>query len=158
MKKRERFKKNGNIILFPDLDKRLVEKGLDQLKQKNFSAAIELLNEASQLNPDNEDVFIGLVLAYFEAGNYNEANKLAKKLLQTGIGDYFKIVDMYIMILVQQHEYAEIVMTIEALLEEKEVPPEKIEHFMNMLQFSRKVANSVQEQPEPGYYRSPSKD
>lgn len=149
MKKRERIKKEGNVILFPDLDKRLVEKGLDKLKQKNFSAAIELLNEASQLNPDNEDVFIGLVLAYFEAGNYKEANKLAKKMLQTGIGDYFQIVDMYIMILVQQHEYAEIAMTIEALLEEKEVPPEKIEHFMKMLQFSRKMADSVQEQREP---------
>lgn len=148
MKKRERFEKKGNVILFPNLDKRLVEKGLDKLKQKNYSAAIELLSQAGQLDPENEDVFVGLVLAYFEAGNYKEANNLAKKMLQAGIGDYFEIVDMYIMILVQQHQYREIMITIEALLEEREVPSDKLEHFMKMLQFSRKMADSVQEQTE----------
>lgn len=145
MKKRERIKKEDNVILFPDLDKRLLEKGLDRLKQKKYREAIELLQSARYLDPDSEEVNVGLVLAYFESGNLTEANQLAKEMLQIGIGEYFKIVDMYIMILVQQHKHDEIVMTIEALLEEKQVPTDKLDHFMKLLQFSRKMADSAPE-------------
>jgi tetratricopeptide (TPR) repeat protein len=148
MKKREPLQKKENVIFFPDLDKRLLEKGLDKLKQKKYRESIQLLNQAIQLNPESEDIHVGLVLANYEAGNYSEANGLAKNMLQTGIGNYFQVVDMYIMILVQQHKYSEIVMTVEALLEEKEVPSEKLEHFMKMLQFSRKMADSAPEQQE----------
>jgi tetratricopeptide (TPR) repeat protein len=142
-KKRDRLLKKDNVIFFPDLDKRLLEKGLDSLKQKNYREAIKLLSEAKQHNPENEDVFVGLVLAWYEAGNYKEAKALAKEMLQKGIGDYFQIVDLYIMILVQEHRYDEVIVTIEALLEEKEVPPQKLEHFNKLLQFSRKMVEST---------------
>ncbi|NMD70671.1 tetratricopeptide repeat protein [Bacillus sp. DNRA2] len=145
MNKRDQSNKDNNIILFPNLEKRLLEKGLDQLQRKNFSEAINLLSQANELNPDDEDINLGLVVANFEAGNLAVANQRAKHMLQLGIGEYFTIVDMYIMILVQQNNYAEIVITIEALLEEREVPAEKLEHFMKMLHFSRKMAET---QPE----------
>jgi tetratricopeptide (TPR) repeat protein len=149
MKKRDRLIKMDNVILFPDYDKRLMEKGLDRLHEKKYREAIELLSEAKSFNPDGEDIYVGLVLAYFESGNLVEANRLAKEMLQAGIGEYFHIVDMYIMILVQQHQYEEIVLTIEALLEEREVPSEKLDHFMKMLQFSRKMVQEKPEFPEP---------
>ncbi|WP_147532542.1 tetratricopeptide repeat protein [Bacillus marasmi] len=149
MTKRDRSKKETNIILFPDLEKRLLEKGLDQLQRKNFTEAIKLLSQASQLNPDDEDIHLGLVVANFEIGNLAEANHRAKNMLQLGIGDYFTIVDMYIMILVQQNNYVEVVTTIEALLEEREVPPEKMEHFMKMLHFSRKMSDTRSEKNAP---------
>ncbi len=145
MRKRDRLIKKDNVILFPDYDKRLMEKGLDQLQEKKYREAIELLSEAKSFNPEGEEIYVGLVLANFESGNLAEAKRLAKEMLQAGIGEYFQIVDLYIMILVQQHQYEEIVLTIEALLEEKEVPAEKFDHFTKMLQFSRKM---VQEKPE----------
>lgn len=145
MNKRDQSKKGDNIILFPNLENRLLEKGLDLLQRKNFSEAIKLLTQASQLNPENEEINLGLVVANFEVGNLAEANQLAKNMLNLGIGEYFQIVDLYIMILVQQHKYAEIVLTIEALLEEREVPSDKLEHFMKMLHFSRKMVESTSE-------------
>lgn len=148
MKKRERLIKKDNVILLPDLDKRLLEKGLEQLQQKKYHEAIQLFSEAQQLNPDNQDIYIGLALAYFELGNLPEAMLLAKEMLQIGIGDYFKIVDLYIMILVQQHQYEEIIATIEPLIEEKEVPADKLEHFMELLQFSRKMIEENQDTRE----------
>jgi tetratricopeptide (TPR) repeat protein len=146
MKKRERLIKKDNVILFPELDKRLLEKGLERLEEKQFREAIEYLSNAREINPDNEDIYIGLVLANFELGNFQRANDLAKEMLQTGIGDYFQVVDLYIMILVQQHQYEEIIVTIEALLEEKEVPSEKLDHLTRMLQFSRKMVDEKQEE------------
>lgn len=139
MKKRERLRKKENVIFLPDMDKRLMEKGLDSLQLKQYREAIEFFSEALQLDPDNHDVYIGLVLAYFELGNLPEAKQLAKEMLKTGIGDYFQVVDLYIMILVQQHQFEEIISTIEALLEEKEVPSDKLEHFTRMLHFSQKM-------------------
>lgn len=145
MNKRDQSNKDNNIILFPNLEKRLLERGLEQLQRKNFTEAINLLSQANELNPDDEDINLGLVVANFEAGNLAEANQRAKNMLQLGLGEYFTIVDMYIMILVQQNNYAEIVITIEALLEEREVPAEKLEHFMKMLHFSRKMAETLPE-------------
>ncbi len=149
MKKRDRIKKIGDkVILFPDLDKRLLEMGLERLQDKKYRDAMEFLTEAKEHNPDNEDIYIGLVLANFESGNLTEAKALAKEMLLTGIGEYFQIVDMYIMILNQQQNYSEIVSTIEALLDEKEVPPEKVDHFTRILQISRKMADEKTVQPE----------
>jgi len=140
MKKRERVKRQENIIFFPGLEKRLTDKGLESLQNKKFTEAINLLEEARSLSPDDHDILIGLVMAYFEASSYKKAKDLANEMLLKGIGDYFQLVELYISILIQLHEYEEIVTTVEALLEEKEIPPEKYDHFTTILQFSRRMA------------------
>jgi tetratricopeptide (TPR) repeat protein len=147
MKKRERAKRKENIIYLPGLEKRLTEKGLESLHNKKFSEAIKLLEEAKELDPENSDILIGLVLAYFEAGAFIKAKELANEMLLKGIGDYFQMVDLYLTVLIQLHEYTEIVSTIEALLEEKEIPAEKHDHFVTLLQFSKRMADSSQAEP-----------
>ncbi|PLR75477.1 hypothetical protein CU633_20690 [Bacillus sp. V3-13] len=140
MKKSNRPGRDENIILFPDLEKRLIEKGLDHLQQKKFHDAIGFFTEAKSLDPSNSDVYIGLVLAYFESGQLAKAKELAKEMLNEGIGDYIQIVDLYLMILVQLNEYEEIAATIEVLLQEREIPKDKLEHFSKMLHFSRRMS------------------
>ncbi|WP_462412417.1 tetratricopeptide repeat protein [Neobacillus sp. Marseille-QA0830] len=159
MKKREQVKRKDNVIFFPGIEKRLTAKGLDSLHSRNYTEAIDLLEEAKELDPDNDEVLIGLVLAYFEAASYQKAKVLAKEMLLKGIGDYYKMVDLYLTVLIQLHEYQEIVTTIEALMDEMEIPPEKLSHFSNILQFSRKMAENhtpianeqeqAQEEPAP---------
>ncbi|MGN7399860.1 tetratricopeptide repeat protein [Cytobacillus praedii] len=148
MKKRDRKKLNDKVILFPDLEKRLLEKGLEKMQQKRFREAVEHLEEAKRLDPENSDIYIGLVLAYFEWGSLQKAKEIAADMLQKGIGEYIQIIDLYLMILVQLHQYDEIVATIEILLEEKEIPTEKYESFTRMLEFSRRMAK---EKPEIEY-------
>ncbi|MFZ7945595.1 MULTISPECIES: tetratricopeptide repeat protein [Bacillaceae] len=153
MKKREQVKRKDNVVYFPGLEKRLTHKGLESLEKRNFKEAISLLEEARELDQENDDILIGLVLAYFEAGSFKQAKVLANEMLLKGIGDYFQMVDLYLTVLIQLHEYQEIVMTIEALLEEKEIPPEKHDHFLTILQFSRRMAENRQppeeEEEEP---------
>lgn len=138
MKKREQKDSGENIILFPGLEKRLIEKGLEAVKLKDFKNAVHYLEDALSLDPDNSEIHIGLVLAYFESGNLHKSKKLAESMLQKDIGNYIDIMELYLMILVQLGQYAEIITAIEGLLEEKEVPKEKYEHFSTMLAFSRK--------------------
>lgn len=144
MKKREPVKRIDNVIFFPELEKRLTDKGLEKLEKKKFKEAISLLEEAKELDPENDEILIGLVLAYFEASAFQKAKVLAKEMLLKGIGDYFQMVDLYLTILIQLHEYQEIVLTVEALLEEKEIPPEKHDHFITILQFSQRMAENRQ--------------
>ncbi|MDQ1144836.1 tetratricopeptide (TPR) repeat protein [Bacillus sp. SORGH_AS 510] len=148
MKKREQAKRKDNVIYFPGLEKRLTDKGLESLEKKKFKEAIALLEEARELDPNNDNTLIGLVLAYFEAGSFNNAKVLAKEMLHKGIGDYFQLVDLYLTVLIQLHEYHEIVSTVEALLEEREIPPEKHDHFLTILQFSRRMAENRQSAEE----------
>lgn len=142
MKKRERVKRIDNVIFLPGIEQRLTDKGLESLQNKRFKEAINLLEEAREHDPENPDILIGLVLAYFEAAAYTKAKDLASEMLLKGIGDYIQMVDLYLTILIQLHEYQEIVTTIEALLDEKEIPPEKQDHFLTILQFSRRMAEN----------------
>ncbi|MFP7299870.1 tetratricopeptide repeat protein [Neobacillus niacini] len=154
MKKRERAKRRDNIIFLPGLEKRLTDKGLESLQNKRYQEAITLLEEAREHDPENSDILIGLVLAYFEAGAYIKAKELANEMLLKGIGDYFHMVDLYLTVLIQLHEYQEIVSTIEALFDEKEIPPDRHDHFLTILQFSKRMADHDNQQepieePEP---------
>lgn len=142
MKKREQLRRKDNVIIFPDLERRLTEKGLESLQKKSFTEAVRYFEEARDLDPENADTLIGLVLAYFETGSMKEARDLAKEMLHKGIGDYFQMIDLYVMIIIQLHEYEEIISTIEALIEEKELPSEKDEHFLTILQFSKKMVEN----------------
>jgi tetratricopeptide (TPR) repeat protein len=135
----KRDAKKDNLILFPDLEKRLLEKGLDYLKQKKYKDAIHFLEQALEHDQENSDIYVGLVLAYFEAGYIKQAKQVANDMLRKGLGDYVQVIDLYLMILVQLNEYDEIATTIEALLEEKEIPADKQEHFSRMLDFARRM-------------------
>lgn len=155
MKRRER-KTEGNVILFPDLEKRLLIKGVESLQEKNYSQAIQFLEDALELDSDNEEVYIGLVLSYYETGNYGEAKKLAKKMLAEGIGDYFQTVDLYLMIMIQLHEYEELTSYIEVLMEENEIPKDKRAHLYNMLQFYKRILEEKKDQSHDDYLKESS--
>ncbi|GLB58406.1 tetratricopeptide repeat protein [Cytobacillus sp. NCCP-133] len=148
MDKREQKKQNNKIILFPGVAERLMEKGLESFQQNKYQESICFFEEAMEIEPDHTDIHIGLVLAYFEAGNLQKAKELANKMLQSGIGDYIQVMDLYLMILVQLHQYNEIVATVEVLLEEREIPKEKFDHFSRMLAFCRRMERTSPEKQE----------
>ncbi|WP_445489637.1 tetratricopeptide repeat protein [Niallia sp. 03133] len=142
MKKRD-IKKKDNIVFFPDLDQRLLGKGLDAVQEKKYYEAISYFKEAMEFSPENSDIQIGLILSYYELGSLNQAKEIAKNMLDQGLGDYIHVLDLYLMILVQLHEYDEIIATIEVLLEDRQIPANKIEHFSKMLDFSRRMGLST---------------
>lgn len=152
MKKRERVRKDGNVVFFPDLEKRLFEKGLSFIEKKQFREAIPYFEEAKEYEQENSDLWFALVLAYYESGAFEKAKEHTEEMLRIGIGDYFQTVDMLIMVLVQLQEYKRVVHTIEVLLEEHEVPLDKYEHFKRLLEFSRRMVDAAEDQPiEPEY-------
>ncbi|MGM9923572.1 MAG: tetratricopeptide repeat protein [Bacillus sp. (in: firmicutes)] len=137
-------KKVAQVILFPGLVNRLVEKGMDLLVNREFEEAAELLLQAVELEETDASVRFGLVVALVELGRYQEAKNHCQSLLKEGIGDYFELMEMYVMILLELNEYEEMAATIQVLFDENQVPFAKEEHFEKMLAFSKRMKN---EQP-----------
>ena len=151
MNNRKKAKIVDNVIQFPNLERRLTEKGLELLQQKKFEEAISLLEQASVLDPYNSDSQMGLVLAYFDAGLVDKAKQLVGKMLFEGIGDYFEIMNLYLMLLVQVHKYDEVVSVIEELLVSEHIPKELFENFNRLLKFSRRMLDHPIETEDDPY-------
>lgn len=151
MKKTKHGGKDGNVIRFPDLDIRLLQKGQEYLQRENYHEAITLFLEAVKLNPSNSDGYIGLTLAYYGAGFHEEAAELAKEMLREGIGNYFDIMDLYVKLLFQARQYSEIVTLLEGLLEERTIPSEKLEYYYSMLDISRQLLEQ-EDHPDQDYF------
>jgi hypothetical protein len=160
MKKRRKNKPHkDNIFLFPNVDKLLMEKGLEKIKNKRFTEAIEFLENGRELAQENEEIALGLIIAYFEAGNLLAAKNLAQDSLHKGFSDYFQLFDVYIMILLQLNEYEEIVSTIQALIDEREVPLDKLDNFTKILEFSkRKIETEFSKTSQDSYDYDEGKD
>ncbi|PFA61878.1 hydrolase [Bacillus sp. AFS015802] len=145
---KENHEGKGKIVQFPGLKERLLEKGIQALEKGEVHESSDLLTQAYELEPDNPDINTALVLSLYESKQYDKAGSLCKEMLHEGIGDYFEVVDMYLMILIQLHQHKEVIDTINALFDEKEVPFEKEDHFRKLLHFSEKVVNGKEPIPE----------
>jgi tetratricopeptide (TPR) repeat protein len=150
MKNEEKEPKKSNVVLFPQLKERLLKRGLDCIEEKAYKEAGDLLHQARSLDADDAEVGKALMITLYQIGDYQEAKEQGRDLLHRGIGDYFEIMDLFLMILVQLGEHEEIVSMINVLLEEKELPPEKKGHYEKLLVFSEKRLPGKDAMPESG--------
>ena len=140
--------KKGKVIPFPGLGKRLLDRGMDALMEKRYKEASEFLNQAVEIDEDNYNAQFGLIVALVELGDYGPAKEHCRSIMNKGIGDYFQVMEMYVMILLQLNEYDEMESTVQALLEDGYVPPDKEEHFEKMLEFCRKMQTERAEEEQ----------
>lgn len=140
--------KKAKVINFPGLEKRLLEKGLENLQSKNYIEAVTIFEQCINLNPTNQDSYIGLLLAYFDAGMVEQAMELAHQMLREGIGDEVETLNIYLMLLVQRNEHEKVVIEINGLMKENRIPFDKLEHFERLLHLSEKMLeNQIQIDP-----------
>jgi tetratricopeptide (TPR) repeat protein len=133
--------KNKKVILYPGLVKRLIEKGMDALKNKDGKAAYELFLSAEEHEPDNPQVLFGKMLSLVELGQLEEAVRHTNDLLKEGIGDYFENLQVHISLLVQLGRYQEVVDILDAVLSENQFPSQYAESFYHLLHFSRQMVS-----------------
>lgn len=150
----------NNIIRFPNLNGRLLEKGMDSLKSKKYDESLSCFEQLLHSDPMHAQGNLGLVLSLVELGRLHEAKKRCDRMLKEGIGEYYDVLQIYLSILVQLSEYITVVSVIEAVLEEQKIPADKAETFYQLLQFSRKVIEQegipeVKRDPEPKVNENP---
>ncbi|WP_050615959.1 tetratricopeptide repeat protein [Bacillus testis] len=140
----DKKKGRGKVIPFPGLERKLIDRGMEAIADKRFEEASTLLIQALEMDEEDYNARFGLILAFVELGRYKEAKQHCKFILHKGLGDYLKTIEMYIMILIQLHEYDEMESLISALLDERQIPFDKEEHFNSLLEFSRKMAGHAE--------------
>ncbi|MBD8068877.1 tetratricopeptide repeat protein [Bacillus sp. PS06] len=144
-KDNDKIHKEATVIQFPNLKERLIEKGLQSLKSKNYKDALSLLLQAQELAGEHDEIDLGIVLCLLELGELEEAKQRCKLMLHQDIGDYFNVLQVYLTILIQLRQYQEVKETIEAVLEEDQVPPQYAESFYQLLELSKKMIHSGDE-------------
>lgn len=130
------------LILFPGLVKRLVEEGMDELKQKHADRSLQLFTQAETHEPTNPQARFGVVLSLIELNRQAEAVEKTKTLLNEGIGDYYETLQVHVSLLVQLSRYEEVVHLLETILGENRLPPAYAETFYELLHFSRQMSDS----------------
>lgn len=135
-------KKDEKVIFYPGLVKRLIEKGMDALKEKDGEKAYQLFVSAEEHEPDHPQVLFGKMLSLVELGRLEEAVEHTSQLLYEGIGDYYDNLQVHISLLVQLGKYEQVVEMITAVLSENRIPANHAESFYQLLHFSRQMVRS----------------
>ncbi|MGG1574879.1 hypothetical protein [Fictibacillus sp. NRS-1165] len=151
MANEKKDKKTSNIVPFPNLSSRLLEKGMSSLKAKQFKESLSCFLQLLDIDPGHSQGHLGVVLSLIELGQLQEAKLRAEKMLKQGIGEYFDVLQIYLSVLIQLSEYETVVSVVEAVLEEHQLPAAQAESFYQLLHFSRKMADD----PEPPIDLSP---
>lgn len=140
--------KNSNIIPFPNLEQRLLNKGMDAVKEKRYKEALQIFNQYTAHYSGYPEVEVGIVVCLLELGLYEDAKEKCERLLQHDIGDYFYVMQIYITILIQLSEYEKVVSILEALFEEEKVPAAHAGELFHLLEFARKSSGQLFGNPD----------
>lgn len=135
-------KDSGKIVSFPNLKRRVIEKATSLMEEKRYHEALPLFRQAVEMDEDNAELLVGLIMCLFEIGELKEAKEYCKQMLHQGIGDYYSILQIYMMILIQAGAYKEGYETLSVVIQEQRLPAEHAEHFYKLFEFFKIRASS----------------
>ena len=144
MKKR---RLHQNVIPFPQLEKRLLKKGIAYLHEGRFDEAIELFQEAREWIPEHPELLYSLISAFIQKGQLDEAKDIVEMMLRQGIGDYLSTMEIYIGILFQMGQYRAVKEYVSMLLEEQQIPFSKMEQYYDFIEICRTLMKKEAEVP-----------
>jgi len=153
-----RFEKCDNIVQFPNLSIRLLDKGIATLKDKNYRQAIVLFKQLHDMDPEHPQAAYGLAVCYVELGFYKEARDLTKEMMQRGIGHYYDVLKLHVTVLIQMKEFREVLTLIEAVLSEDDVSTDVRQMLQQLAYFSQQrvdesvTAGDAEEQQNGAHY------
>ncbi|WP_235849085.1 tetratricopeptide repeat protein [Bacillus alkalicola] len=134
-----------NIVLFPGLVDRLVEKGMSALKEKKYYEALNYFQQSIELEHTQSQARYGLVITNIELNRLEEAKKHCESMLHEGVGQYYEVLQVYVSLLVQLGNYSEVETILESVISEEKLPPKMAESFYQLLEFSRQMTDSSSE-------------
>lgn len=136
---REDHDQKNNVIQMPGLVERLVDFGMNALKDKRLYDALTYFNQVTQLDEDHPQGRYGLVIANIELNRLEEARFQCESMLEEGIGDYFDVLKVYVSLLVQLADYERVVDILDEALPRESMPAEMADSFEELLKFAREM-------------------
>jgi hypothetical protein len=125
MKKREKKPVPGNkIILFPDLESRLLDKATALVTEKKYKEARSLFGKMLELDRENMKGLYGWAVCSVELGEYSRAEEAVRQLLSINTPYYDDVFRLYLTILIEKKDYHQALSEIRRASGRKGLPPE----------------------------------
>lgn len=131
-----------NVIMFPNLAEKLLQKGMAALTEKNYRDALSYFKQVVELQSENAEAYFGLVVAYMELGNIHEAVEVSQTMLMIGLGDYFELLQIHVTMLIQLARFQEARDMLEAIFLEQKIPSKHVEALYRLLHISRQMTSN----------------
>ncbi|WP_027409499.1 tetratricopeptide repeat protein [Anoxybacteroides tepidamans] len=128
-----------NIIPFPNLRQRLLERGLEALQVKQYKKALHFFYEAEKLEPNDPEVELSMIICLFELGEWEEAKERCCRLLEEQKVDDTELLPIYLSILIQLKQYKQAEAMIYKALQNRHLSPSLRDHFIQLLQLVGKM-------------------
>ncbi|MFX3661421.1 MAG: hypothetical protein ACE3JN_15385 [Ectobacillus sp.] len=137
-------RKENAVVLFPNLSHRLREKGLDALNNEQFHEALACFDQLKEYGLQNEHSEFAAVVSLLELQELQEAKQRCYALLENAETLFADVLEMYITILVQLHDYTAIAETAEMVLHKDKVSEEQKQKLSSLLSFAQKMKREEQ--------------
>lgn len=151
-KKYRDLKRKGNVVVFPTTINRLLTEGMTLLKQERYEEARDGLYQVLTYEPEHPAALGAYSYCLYELGDYEEALEVCRELLKVGPIHYLETMELYISILMQVREFEEAERVIEALIDEKVLPDERLEQFHLLRDLNERIASKSIENIDADQY------
>jgi tetratricopeptide (TPR) repeat protein len=132
-------KKQDTVVLFPNLLHRLQQKGFEALHEKRFAEALQCFDQLAEHGLQEERTELAAIVCLMELNELQEAKKRCELLFQHSRQVNYDVIEMYITILIQLHNYEELEETIQSVLESQKLADEQKEKLLSLLSFAKKM-------------------
>lgn len=141
MKKNTKVRKlegYNNVFVFPGLLERLLKEGYEAVLKSNYPKAVKDLEKANELQPLADFYLLPYATALYETKNFERAKEVVILALEREVGDYFAMMELFLLILLQLEAYDEVEIHMDLLFKEGGIPPELYEKFTYLRELNQR--------------------
>ncbi len=124
-----------NLVLFPDLGRRLLARAMALVNKKHYREARVLFGKLIELNDADLQGLYGWAVCSVELGDYREAEQATHRLLLSDTPHYYEVFHLYLTILIEKKDYRGALREIYRMRGRKNVPAEVAEFLGQMQKF-----------------------
>ncbi|MGP4071364.1 tetratricopeptide repeat protein [Piscibacillus sp. B03] len=134
-----------DVVMFPGWRKELEAKTFDAVKHKNYKEALLHIEQLESFDEASNDILTAKVICLIEMNKYEEAISLCRKLMREDDEHYFKYLHIYLTILFQNSQYAELVDLLDEIQNHDSIPVEYEEVFKQLYDMSKQFQEQTPE-------------
>jgi len=135
------LKMDKKVVMFPHLETRIIENGLEYFKNKQYYDAIELFEEGLELGINPTLFKSALVISYIETNQLEKGRKLILELLDEDDENYTTNLNLAVMILVQLNDHEQIIKILKEAFENDLIDEIAYNHFKGLYDLSEKLVH-----------------
>lgn len=140
MEQKKNKKRQHKVILFPGMVERLFEEAKNLAENERYTEANELFEQALLLDEGDEVSLSVFAYSLYEVKSFERAKEICEQLLSIGPNMYFEVMELYLTICMQMRQFKQVEKVIQSLMDEEEIPPDKMEKFERIKNLNAQIA------------------